>query len=334
MTSIHTIGLPSGTQTASDRELAVLRALGRLGAVESMVLHALIFPGAHQTTADRAIARLLERGFIWMTRGPARPTTRADGRPGPPRSQRVFGLTVDGKALLETLGAEAAGVTPDRMLVRDRRAPPPSVLTLLGDLLISAWCAAVLDQARRAPMLVGARCQTKLVTALDPQSKNPLQTVGAYLELIFDPQRRTYERPGWQVPWFDEATPKNCRVVRFVLEVDTGRQAIPTLLLQAQTYAALQKADIYTKLLGGMPLPVIVTLPGQRAGQVIQAWRDGWPNTPAVIASTAKAEHAEYGALWGTYSTIKDTPPQPVFLLSGLVQNPETWGQITQGWKP
>jgi len=111
-----------------------------------------------------------------------------------------------------------------------------------------------------------------------------------------------------------------------VLEVDTGRQAIPTLLLQAQTYAALQKAGIYTKLLGDMPLPMILTLPGQRASQVIQAWRDGWPNTPAIIASTVKAEHPEYGALWGTYSTVKDSPPQPTFLLSSLVPNPTTWG--------
>ena len=102
------IGLPSVVQTASDRELAVLRALGRLGAVESTVLHGLIFPGTHQTTADHAIARLLERGFIWMTRGPGRSTTRADGRPGPPRSQRAFGLTTDGKVVLESLGAEAA----------------------------------------------------------------------------------------------------------------------------------------------------------------------------------------------------------------------------------
>ena len=334
MTTPHMIGLPSVVQTASDRELAVLRALGRLGAVESTVLHGLIFPGTHQTTADRAIARLLERGFIWMTRGPGRSTTRADGRPGPPRSQRAFGLTTDGKVVLESLGAEAAGVTLDRLLARDRRAPPPSVLTLVGDLLISAWCATILDQARRAPMLVGARCQTKLVTALDPESKQPLQTVGAYLELIFDPQRRTYDRPGWQVPWFDEVTPKNYPVMRFVLEVDTGRQAIPTLILQAQTYAALQKAGIYTKLLGDMPLPVILTLPGQRASQVIQAWRDGWPNTPAVISSSAKAEHPEYGALWGTYSTIKDSPPQPTFLLSSLVQNPTNWGQITGGWQP
>src|SRR4051812_47789301 len=108
MTTYYRIGLPSVVQTASDRELAVLRALGRLGAVESTVLHMLIFPGTHQTTADRAIGRLLERGCIWMTRGPGRPVYRADGRSGPPRSQRVFGLTTDGKALLDTLGAEAA----------------------------------------------------------------------------------------------------------------------------------------------------------------------------------------------------------------------------------
>jgi len=332
--TLSTIRLPSAVQTTSDRELAVLRALGRLGPTRMSDLVSLVLIGQAARTSQVLMRRLVERGLLWETRSPGEPTMRADGRQGPPRSQRVFGLTTDGKALLDALGAEAAGMNLDRLLARDRRAPAPSVLTLVGDLLISAWCAAVLDQARRAPVLVGARCQTKLVTALDPQSKQPLQTVGAYLELIIDPQRRTYDQPGWQLPWFDEATPKHYRVARFVLEVDTGRQAIPTLALQAQTYAALQKAGIYTKLLGGVPQPVILTLPGQRAGQVIRAWREAWPDTPAVVASAAKAEHPEFGALWGTYSTIKDSPPQPTYLLSGLVQNPETWGQITGGWRP
>jgi len=275
-----------------------------------------------------------ERGLLWSTRSPGQPTSRADGRSGPPRSQRVFGLTADGKALLDTLGAEAAGVSFAQLIARDRRAPPPSVLTLVGDLLLSAWCAAVLDQARRAPMLLGVRCQTKLVTALDPASQQPLQTIGAYLELIFDPQRRAADRPGWSVPWYDEATPKQCQVARFALEVDTGRQAIPTLIQQVHTYAALAQAGTYTKLLGGLPVPVILTLPGQRAGQVIQAWRDGWSNTPALIASAAKAEHPAFGALWGSYSTIKDTPPQPTYLLARLVKSPEVWGQLTAGWQP
>lgn len=334
MTAHPTIRLSAAVQTTSEREVAVLRALGRLGPTRMSDLASLVLVGQGQTARYALIARLRDRGYLWETRSPGVPTTRADGQPGPPRSQRVFGLTTDGRALLDALGAEAAGVHLDRLLARDRRAPVPSQITLVGDLVISSWCAAVLDQARRAPMLVGARCQTKLVTALDPQTGQPLQTSGAYLELIFDPQRRTYDRPGWQVPWFDEAAPKHCRVLRWTLEVDTGRQAIPTVVLQSQTYARLHQAGTYTKLFGAMPTLVILTVPGQRAGQVIQAWRDGWPDTPALIASTAKAEHPFYGALWGMYSTIKDSPPKTTYLLSSLVQTPETWGQIIEGWRP
>jgi len=334
MTTYQTIQLPTLIQHTSDRELAVLRALGRLGATRISDLHGSVLVGMTERTMQRLVSRLLNRGLIWDARSPGQPTLRADGRVGPPRSQRVFGLTIDGKAQLDALGAEAAGAGLGRLIARDRRAPAPSTLTLMGDLLLSSWCAAVIDQARRTPMLVGVRCQTKFVTALDPSTQLPLQTVGAYLELIFDPQRRVYDRPGWLVPWFDEVTPKTSRTVRFVLEVDTGNQAIPTLILQAQTYARLQQAGVYTKLFGAMPLPVILTLPGQRAGQVITAWRDGWLDTPAVIASAAKAEHPRFGALWGTYSTIKDTPPQPTFLLASLVQTPDIWGQLTEQWQP
>lgn len=321
-------------QGTSDRELAMLRVLGRLGPTRMSDLASLVLVGLAERTIQRFTRRLLDRGLIWETRAAGEQTTRADGRPGPPRSQRVFGLTVEGKALLDAIGAEDTGTTLDRLLVRDRRAPPPSASALVGDLLISAWCAAVLDQARRAPMLIGARCHAKLVTALDAETKQPLQTVGAYLELIFDVQHRTYDRPGWQLPWFDVPAPKGCRVVRFLLEVDTGRQAIPMIIRQAHSYAGLQKNGTYTKLLGDMPLPVILTLPGQRAHEVRQAWQDAWPTTPAVLASAAKAEHPEYGALWGTYSTVKDSPPKPTYLLLGLVQNPETWGQIIRGWQP
>lgn len=334
MTTQSAIRLPTITPATSDREMAVLRVLGRLGVISMSDLANLVLVGQSERICQMLIRRLLDRGHIWETRSPGEPTIRADGRPGPPRSQRVFGLTPDGKALLDALGAEVAGATLERLITRDRRAPPPSSATLVGDLLISAWCASVLDQARRTPMLVGTRCHTKIVTALDPESKQPLQTIGAYLELIFDPQRRTYDRSGWQIPWFDEANAKTYRVARFALEVDTGRLVIPNLIMQAQTYARLQQAGIYTKLLGDMPRPVILTLAGQRATQVIQAWREGWPNTPALIASSAKAEHPDFGALWGTYSTIKDSPPQPTFLLSSLVQTPDSWAQITGAWRP
>lgn len=324
------IRLPPMRPPMRVREVAVLRALGRLGPTRMQDLAKLLMVGIGRTAAYDLMVRLRDAGLVWETRGPSEGKQRADGQPGPPRNERVFGLTVDGRNQLDVMGAEPVGAVLERLLVRDRRGPPPSAVGLQGEVLVSAWCAAVLDQARRAPMLVGVRCQAKLVPALDPGTGQPLQTIGAYMELIFSPQQRSYERPRWQVPWQDGPAPAGSQVVRWGLEVDTGSQVVQRLVLQAKTYAALQ--PVYAKVLGGPVTPVLLTPAGQRAGQVMQAWREGWPETTALIASTTKADHPTLGALWGTYSTVKDSPPKPIYLLGSMVADPGVWGKLTAGW--
>ncbi|KAB8140792.1 winged helix-turn-helix transcriptional regulator [Chloroflexia bacterium SDU3-3] len=324
------IWMPPPHPPMRDRELAVLRALGRLGPTRMQDLAHLLLIGMSRAAAYRLMARLRDGGWVWETRGPSVGQQRADGRPGPPRSERVFGLTVEGRNQLDVMGGEPVGAVLERLIVRDRRGPPPAQLALQSDVLLSAWCAAVLEQARRAPMLVGARCQVKLVPALDPGTGQVLQTMGAYVELRFEGQRRSHERPRWQVPWQEEPAPAGSQVVRWGLEVDTGSQVVQRLVLQAKTYAALQ--PVYAKVLGGPVTPILLTPAGQRAGQVMQAWREGWPETTAVIASYERAEHPTLGVLWGTYSTVRDSPPKPTYLLGRLVPDPKTWVQMTAGW--
>ena len=86
------IWLPSAVQATSDRELVVLRALGQLGPMRMSDLASLVLVGQAERTSQALMRRLVERGTVWETRSPGEPTTRADGRPGPPRSQRVVWL--------------------------------------------------------------------------------------------------------------------------------------------------------------------------------------------------------------------------------------------------
>ena len=315
----------------SDRETAVLRALGRMGVLHAPVLHALVFADAARRSVQRYTSRLLQRNLIWRRAGFALPTARPDGHTHPIRTPDVYGLTADGKAELERLQLEPQGGEFERLIGRDRRAPLPADATLVADMLISSWCASVIDEARRAPMLVGVTCQAR-PTIVAGEFR---QTIGAVLTLIFDPQQRTYMRPGWQIPWFDGETVKDrYRVVRLALEVDNGRAASAAIIEQAQLYTRFSQGGVYTAVFGGAPRPVILAPPGDRGPIVAAAWARGWPETPAILSSTARVQHPQHGALWGTYYTVKDTPAQQTTLLGGLVPSVEQWAQMTAGWRP
>jgi len=315
----------------SERETAVLRALGRMGALHAPVLHALIFADAARRSVQRYTGRLVGRGLIWRRSGPGTQTQVQGGRKRPVRTPGVYGLTVDGKAYLESLQVEPHGGAFERLIARDRRAPPPAESALIAALLSSSWCAAIIDEARRTPMLIGVTCQTH-ATVLVGELR---QTIGAVLTLVFDPQQRTYMWPGWQIPWFDGETVKDrYRVVRFALEVDSGRAATAAIIDQAQLYAKLTQAGVYTELFGGPLRPIILVPPGERGTIVATAWAKAWPETSALISSTARVHHPLYGALWGTYFTVKDTPPQQAPLLGGLVPSAEQWGQLVANWVP
>ena len=323
------IQVSQGVLPITERETAVLRAVGRLGAVHAPVLHALIFADAARRTMQWYTRRLVQRGLIWRRGGPGTHVALADGRTRPQRSSDVYGLTTDGKAYLETLQVEPQGGVFERLIARDRRAPLPADSALVADMLISSWCASVIDEARRTTMLVGVTCQAR-VTVIAGELR---QAIGAVLTLIFDPQQRAYTRPGWQIPWFDGETIKDrYRVLRFGLEIDNGRAASAALIDQAHLYAQLTQAGVYTNVFGGALRPVILVPPGERGTTVATAWAKAWPQTPAIISSTARVQHPTYGALWGTYYTVKDTPAQQTTLLGGLVPAVEQWAQLTAGW--
>jgi hypothetical protein len=315
----------------SERETAVLRALGRLGVLHLPVLHALIFADAALRSVQRYTNRLIERGLVWRQSGPGTQISLRGGGTRPVRTPAVYGLTLDGKAYLDALQMEPQGGVFERLIARDRRAPPPSESALVADLLISSWCASVIDEVRRTTMLVGVTCQAR-PTIVTGELR---QTIAAVLTLIFDPQQHAYTRPGWQIPWFDGETVKDrYRVIRLALEIDTGRAASAALIDQAQLYAHFTQGGVYTAVFGGALRPVILVPPGDRGTTVATMWAKAWPQTSAIISSTTRVHHPQHGALWGTYFTVKDAPAQQAALLGGMVPSIAQWAQLTAGWTP
>ncbi|HEU4325405.1 MAG TPA: hypothetical protein VFS21_19835 [Roseiflexaceae bacterium] len=359
------IHLVSVAGYAAEREKAVLRLLGRLGVARLTDVWQLVLLGLARRTVQDLLQRLVQRGMIWTVPGPSAPTVRADGRLGPPRPVRVFGLTPAGHALIDRLGLEPDGHQKDWLIARERRgsseggrskgkgkrsgrAADPADLDLPQELLTATWCASILDHARRTPQCVGMQCYTQVVTARD--GTTPLQTLNAYVLLAFDPQQHTLERNPWELPWLDDAPAAHLRIVRLALLTDIGTMALPTLIRELRVFPWLAAQGGYRALFGDVPRPVVLTVPGDRAGQVFLACRDSLTVDEAppeqrvrleaatrstlgqlVVASTDKAEHPVHGALWGGYTQMNG---QRTHLLAGVFPGLEQWVMQVAGWRP
>lgn len=305
----------------SERELAVLRLLGRLGMVLGQTLHDLLFPDRHPATCFRVLGKLTERKLIWQAHIPVH-----GGTPF------VYGLTDDGRQMLDAVGAEPHDGTFERLMYRSKQAPSaPAVAALSSETYMSDWCASLLDQLRRTPMLAGVHVQRRYaVTGADDAL---LQTIGAVITLAFDPTLTTFERPTWAIPWLtDGALAPAWRIVRLALEVDTGMMAMRSLFEVAQTYQRLTGDGTYQKLLGGPLRPVIVTPAGRRSRAVAEVWMAAWDGSPALLSSVERTCHPVYGVVWGMYMALKTNPVQKTSLLGSLLGTVDQWPTKIQSW--
>ena len=329
MTLAPSIPVPAA---ASAREIAVLRLIGRLGVVEAPWVGRLLFRDVSQRSMQETLTGLVDRHLLWRMEGRRQLRASAPGkRPTPRPAPFVYGLTADARSMLSDLGAEPRDGTLERLIARDRRAPLPTLSSLDDDLAASAWCASVLDHARRTPMLAGANLQAGYQIA-DGEGQL-VQTIGAVLTLAFNPKGQQVARPAWELPWLSgEALDPFWKLVRLALEVDAGAANTLALMAQAQTYGQLTQAKVYDRVFGGAVKPVVLVLLSERAGKVATAWHDAWPGNPAVVTSAARAIHPDHGALWGTYFTLKDNPVQPATLLGGLVSSLENWAKLVANW--
>lgn len=132
------------------REIDILRALGRLGPMNVMDLYELVVPGVPQRTRQRLMQRLLNQGAVWKT---------MIGHPTRGRLV-VYGLTMDGRLQLETHQIEPDQMTYECLIARDRRGGLPADHQLRSDLAISSWCASLLAELRKLPLLESQRNQS------------------------------------------------------------------------------------------------------------------------------------------------------------------------------
>lgn len=311
----------------AERELAVLRLIGRLGLVLGQTVGRLLFPDRHPATARDVLGRLTKRELIWRT---SLPTINVAGRSSG-RPFAVYGLTTEGRQLIQAFGAEPHIDTFERLITRPKHAGKSSFSERDLETYISDWCADLLDQVRRSPTLVGAHVQRSYAVT---NAEGALeQTIGALIVLAFDKQQQTVERPGWAIPWLtDGVVPPTWHVVRLALEVDVGVRGNRGWFDLALTYRRCADDGLHTQVIGGAVRPVIISPNMQRVKTVGEQWAAAWPGSPTLITSRARTTHPKYGVLWGTYSSLKTKPVQQTPLLGSLLGTVEQWPAKTKHW--
>lgn len=332
------VQVSSFTGLTNERDTVVLRTLGRLEVLTSAHIKTLVFPDTTIETMRIRLNRLREQGLVWRTTTSLEtidpPEAGGKRRQPPPKAPYVYGLTHEGKALLESLNAEPHAPTYELLKSRDRRAPEMPQTQLTHDLIASSWCCSVIDMARRCALLVDIRCHVEYVAATDAGGKEK-QRFDAYLALRFTRKARPQTLPGWWLPWYDgEAGEKEDITVRFALEVDRATEKLAILLGKAVMYRDLTLSGHYTKALEGNVTPVLLVPRGLRSAQIAREWKEAWPKGAGVISTPEKASNPVHGALWGEYLTMTDTPAKPYKLLGNLFPSVEAWANTTRTWVP
>lgn len=329
----HNVGV-----SLAERQIEVLRLLGRLEVVATDWIATLIYADSSMRTCYRHLLDLHEQGFVWRQRTSMghidRSTTEVRNGAQPPSLPHVYGLTPEGRAYLSSLDAEPDDDTLNALRVRDRRAPKVNEAQLKHDLLVAGWCISMLAELRKCPMLESVVCQAEYVSARDAAGKER-QRFDALLIFRFNPKQRTYTRPCWQIPWHDGTPPAaDSRTVRIALEVDRGTEQLSRLYDKGLMYKELTEQGVYKQNLGGDPLVVFLAPAGLRSAQIATEWRDAWPDGPGVISTPRASSHTIRGALWGKYYTLKDNPTRQVSLLDSLKIDLPKWEELTRNWHP
>lgn len=327
----HTVG-----STLAERQIEVLRLLGRIEVAATEWIATLFYLDSSMSTCYRHLTQLFEQGLVWRQRTTMGhiddTTTEVRNKQQPPSLPFIYGLTPEGKAHLSSLDAEPNEQTLDMLRTRDRRAPKVNESQLKHDLLVAGWCVSVLHEARKTPMLESVVCHAEYVSARDAQGKER-QRFDALLILRFNAKRQSYMREPWQIPWHDGAPPpEHSPTMRFALEVDRGTEQLSRLFDKGLMYKELTEQGSYKQTLGGNPLPVFLVPAGLRSAQIATEWRDAWPNGLGVISTPRASNHAERGALWGKYLTLKDNPAQQVNLFDGIKITFDSWVKMTSQW--
>lgn len=300
-----------GLPPLDDRQLAVLRLLGRIEVADRAIIAQALYREHSPTTVKRDLLHLYTYRLIWRT--PAPPTARAlaatsQGRTGKVGGRRrmVYGLSHEGKAVLEQLDAEPDAHSLAVLKARDARGRYPSPSTLGHDLQVAWWCASMLEGLRRLPWCHSVFCQTEFVVSAQ-------QRIDAVIVARLD--LSTPRSDSDALPWFDGTPLRPGQIeLRWALELDTGSEAIPVLLRKFVCYRDHHADGVYAQVFGGPVQLVLLVQSERRAGQLAtefqRAWTEGWGLVS--LPQPGAADHPAHGALWGVYRRLRDSQVQPL----------------------
>lgn len=288
------------------QRIEVLRLLGRLELMDGPTLFQTLYAGrASHTTLKRDLLELYQHRLVWRTTAP--PTARSleqvsSGRTGRVGGRRryIYGLSDEGRTLLDSLGVEPDARSLAALKSRDPRGRYAAPNTLGHDLQVSFWGASLLRGLCAIPTCHSIFMQVEFV--VEERQRIDLMVVAR-----FDPTTPRLEQT--RIPWFD-GTPlrPGQREVRLALELDMGTESLPVLLRKFVAYRDLHANGIYHQVFGGPVMLVLLVQTARRAGLLATEFRRAWPGGWALVSlpTSHAAFDSERGALWGAYRSLSD----------------------------
>jgi hypothetical protein len=310
--------VPSALPLLDDREVLLLRLLGRLDMMTLKQIQQAVYPTYSGRGMQNRLDHLLQNDLLWrvQTRTVAA-NHAAEYSKVRKQGAYAYGLADQGKELLNTLEVERDPLTLERLRSRDPKGRKPDLRTISHDLQVSWLCLNILLSAAQNRYCRQVYVQTEfypeksqridalVIIRLCPDHPRPLDSIGS-------------------IPFFDGSERRAGEIdVRLALEVDKGTEELKVLLEKAAKYRDLHKAGIYTATLGGPVLPVFMVQTPRRAAQIAREFQDIWP-TGWGVAGTPFSANSRDGVLWGKYLTL--TASEPFNLLTHLIV--DTHGRV------
>jgi hypothetical protein len=310
------IVVPSALPLLDEREVLLMRLLGRLDMMALPQLRQAVYPTYSGRGVQNRLDHLLHNDLLWrvQTRTVAA-NHAAEYTKVRKQGAYAYGLSDQGKELLNTLEVERDPLTLERLRSRDPRGRKPDLRTVSHDLQVSWWC---LNRILAAAQNRFCR-QLYVQTEFYPEKS---QRIDALIIVRLCPDQALPDTRAGAIHFFDGSARSAGEIdVRLALEVDKGTEELKVLLEKAEKYRDLHRAGIYTATLGGPVLPVFLVQTPRRAAQIAKEFQDIWPSGWGVAGTPASANSLRDGVLWGKYLSL--TNSEPFNLLTNMVVDPQ-----------
>lgn len=306
------VTVPSALPLLDEREILMLRLLGRLDMLTLAQIRQAIYPTYSGRGVQNRLDHLLSNDLIWrvQTRTVAA-NHAADYTKVRKQGAYAYGLADQGKALLDTLEVERDPLTFGRLRSRDPKGRKPDLRTTSHDLQVAWWCLNVILSAGENRACRAIYVQTEFY----PEKS---QRIDALVIIRLCPDHPRPRADVGTFPFFDGSKRAAGEIdIRLALEVDKGTEELKVLLEKAEKYRDLHKAGIYTATIGGPVLPIFLVQTARRAAQIAREFQAIWPSGWGVAATPVSANSVRDGVLWGHYLTL--TTSEPFDLLTNMI---------------